>query len=185
MIRLTLILTAAVVAMSGASAVARPERDSLVAPSTAPLTRGESTRLLNGLATGDEIAPRLKKIRASIFALQSPFASKQSKKTSLRQGHAETVALDQALVRLRTGFDAVEQRIRSTGGRASVDVCHSAVKSLRSRFDAAMKDIEADLKSLDFDVQAASADYKTAQTAASNVQKKIDEAKNNITQNLQ
>lgn len=47
MTKLTLILLAVVVAMSGASATAKPEpeRPVVASPSTAPLTRAESTRL--------------------------------------------------------------------------------------------------------------------------------------------
>jgi hypothetical protein len=185
MTKLALILTAAVVAMF--AAVAKPERESPVAAaaSTAPVTRGESARLLNGLMPGDEIAPRLKKIKASIQALQSPLATKRLQMASLSRGQAETIALDQALVKLLTGFDAVEQRTRSTGGRASVDASRSAIDALRSRLDAAKKDLESKDKLGDFEIQPLMSSYNRAQTATSNVEKKLDEAKDSIKQNLQ
>jgi hypothetical protein len=186
MAKLTLILTAAVVAMF--AAVAKPERESPVAAAaatSAPVTRGESARLLNGLMPGDEIAPRLKKIKASIQALQSPLATKRLQMASLSRGQAETIALDQALVKLLTGFDAVEQRTRSTGGRASVDASRSAIDALRSRLDAAKKDLESKDKLGDFEIQPLMSSYNRAQTATSNVEKKLDEAKDSIKQNLQ
>jgi hypothetical protein len=187
MTKLTLILMAAVPAMLGASAVAKPatERLAAVSASTAPVTNAESARLLRGLTPGDEIAPRLKKIKASIQALQSPLATKRLQMASLSRGHDETIALDQALVKLRTGFDAVEQRTRSIGGRASVDASRSAIDALRSRLDAAKKDLESKDKLGNFEIQPLMSSYNRAQTAASNVEKKLDEAKSGIKQNLQ
>jgi hypothetical protein len=187
MTKLTSLLMAAVFAMSGASAVAKPETERLAAASasTAPLTKSESTRLLNGLKPGDEIAPRLKKIKTSIQALQSPLATKRLQMASLSRGHAETIALDQALVRLRTGFHAVEQRVRSTGGRASVDAGRSAIEALRSRLDGAMKDLESKDKLGNFEIQPLMSSYNRAQTVTSDVAKKLDEAKNSVAQNLQ
>lgn len=179
--RLILILTAAAIAMSGAvaTATAKPET-----ASTAPLTKAESTQLLNGLSPANEIAPRLKKIKASIQALQSPAATKQSQTASLNRGRDETVALDQALVRLRGGFDAVEQRIGSKGGQASVDANRAAIDALRSRFESAIKDLESKDKMGNFEIQDLMSTYNRAQTAASNVTRKLDETKNSITQNL-
>jgi len=172
------------VACGSADAKTRSEAGAAAA-STAPLTRGESAGLLNGLMPGDEIAPRLKKIKASIQALQSPLATKRLQMASLRRGHAETIALDQALVKLRTGFDAVEQRTRSMGGRTSVDTSRSAIDALRLSFDAAKKDLESKDKLGNFEIQPLMSSYKRAQTAASNVEKKLDEAKDGIKQNLQ
>jgi prefoldin subunit 5 len=185
--KLTLILLTIVVATSGASAVAKPETQRLAAASaaTAPVTKAESTRLLNGLAPGDEIAPRLKKIKASIQALQSPLATKRLQMASLNRGHAETIALDRTLAKLRTGFDAVERRIGPTGGRASVDANRAAIDALRTSFDSAIKDLESKEKMGNFDIQGLMSMYNRAQTAASDVAKKVDDAKTGITQNLQ
>lgn len=182
MIKRTLILMAAAIAMSGAGAIARPGVESLTTPraSIAPLTKAESTQLRNGLAPGDEIAPRLKKIKASIQALQGPRATKQSQMASLKQGHAETIALDQTLVKLRKGFDAAEQRIGSKGGQASVDANRAAIDALRSRFQSAIKDLESKDKLGNFEIQDLMSRYNRAQTAASNVSKKLDDTNNAI-----
>jgi hypothetical protein len=106
MTKLALILTAAVVAMF--AAVAKPERESPVAAaaSTAPVTRGESARLLNGLMPGDEIAPRLKKIKASIQALQSPLATKR-----LQMAWAQT-ATSNVEKKLDEAKDSIKQNLQ-------------------------------------------------------------------------
>lgn len=182
MIKRTLILIAAAIAMSGAGAIAKPEAEILTAPreSTAPLTKVESTQLLNGLTPSDEIPPRLKKIKASIQALQDPRATKQSQMGFLKRGRAETVALDQTLVKLRKGFDAVEQRVGSIDGQASVDASRAALDALRSRFESATKDLESKDKLGDFEIQDLMSSHNQAQTTASDVKKKVDDTKNVI-----
>ncbi len=186
MTKRTLILIAAAIAMSGASAIARPGTEILTAPraSTAPLTKVESTQLLNGLTPSDEIAPRLKKIKASIQALQNPRATKQSQMASLKRGHAETVALDQTLVKLRKGFDAAEQRVGSKGGQASVDANRAALDALRSRFESATKDLESKDKLGNFEIQGLMSSYNRAETTASDVKKKVDDTQNGIVQKI-
>lgn len=187
MTKLALTLMAALVAMSDAGAMAKPEpeRPAAASAATAPLTKAEGTRLLDGLKPRDEIAPRLKKIKSSIQALKSPIATKTLQTASLRRGHSETLALDQTLVKLRTGFDAVEQRIGSTGGRTSVDASRAAIDALRSRFESAIKDIETKDKMGNFEIQTLMSAYNQAQTAASDVKKKADDATSNINRNLQ
>jgi len=187
MTKLTLILMMAVVAMSGASATAKSATEPLAAASalTAPLTKAEGARLRIGMAPADEIAPRLKSIKSAIQALKSPFATKTLQTASLRRGHSETIALDQALVKLRTGFDAVEQRMGSTGGRIAVDAGRTAIDALRSRFESAIKDLESKDKLMDFDIQKLMISYNRAQTATSDAKKKADDATNNINRNLQ
>lgn len=186
MIKHTMILIAATIAMSDVGAIAKPGKDNLTTliASTASLTNVESTKLLNGLAPSREIASRLKKIKASIQALQNPRATKQSQVASLKRGHTETLALDQTLVKLRKGFDAVEQRLGSTGGQASVDANRAALDALRLRFESATKDAESDDNLAQFEIQDLMYLYNQAETTASTVKKKVDDTKNSIVQNV-
>lgn len=185
MTKFTLVLFAAVGALSGAAAIAETERLAPARVSSAPLTKAESTRLTNGLAPADEIAPRLKKIKSSIQSLKGPFATKTTQMRSLRRGHAASLALDQTLVKLGEGFDAVEQRIASTGGRTTVDASRAATDALRSRLESAIKDLESNDKVGDFEIQDLMSTYHRAETAASEVKKKADDATRNVNQNLQ
>lgn len=185
MTKLILILLAAVIAMSGA--IAKPGTEILTAPkvSIAPLTKAESTQLLNGLAPVDEITPRLKKIKASIQALRSPLATKKLQMASLKRGYAETVALDQTLVKLRKGFDAVEQRTGSKGGKASVDAKRAALRALMEAIKKAQKEVEESIqRSSDFDTQELMSKYDQAEQLASNVKKKANDAHDSIIQNI-
>jgi hypothetical protein len=136
--------------------------------------------LLDGLKPADEIAPRLANIKASIVRLSSPRTTKTMQMASLKTGLNETNLLDQALVKLRKGFETAENRVGVTGGVGSVDRNREAVAALREAFQNRSKELEAGDKLDNFEIQDLMSKYNQAETTSSAVKKKIEDTHNAV-----
>ena len=122
-----------------------------------------SKPLLRTAQPADEIGSKLNAIKANLETFSSPKASKRSQLTSLKRAIADTDALEAAL-------EPVE----------NADAAKEAVAALQAKLNEALKDLEAEDKLGNFEIQDLMSTFNQAETLASSVQKKKDDTESSV-----
>ena len=149
-----------------------------------PAISAERARLINALKPTDDMEQRLAKIKSSLKSLNARGATKTSQKAALSNALTETKALDRSLKKLKSGFARAEKRVGSTGGVVAVNDLREQVDLLQDALTDAMKDLEADDKLGNFEIQRLMSQYNQSEQLASSVLKKKDDTANSIIQKV-
>ncbi len=133
-------------------------------PAAAETYRSSSAKtLVRKAQSTDEIGLKLDAIKASLQTLSGPKSTKRSQLVSLKRAIAETDALEAALEPVKDS-----------------DAAKEAVAAFQTKLNEALKDLEADDKLGNFEIQDLMSRFNQAETLASSVQKKKDDTKSSV-----
>lgn len=193
--KLLLTTVSCVFAVAGAAGAQQRDTTTMqIAPVKAQpaLTEASQRALLKGLKPADEIAPRMTKIKTYLENLQRPRLSKRARTTSIKNALSEIGALDKALVQLNAGFKAVEnadlvnaraaddKKLRIAKDTDEVKALRNSLNSLKGKLEDALKDLEAEDRLGNFEIQDLMSRYNQSEQLASSVQKKKDDTASSV-----
>jgi hypothetical protein len=130
--------------------------------------------ILIGLKPADELQPgmtRLGGMLREIATLQKQSPRDPALRSKAAQARAQISDLLGTANRLKPGFQNAESKGVNKGGSATVD-------ELRKKFDNMTKDLEAQDRMGNFEIQRLMSTYNQAETLASSVKKKADDTAN-------
>ena len=135
------------------------------------------SKLLKGLEPVNEISPAMQKLGEKLRELGQLQRSQPKNKKQLhrlaRAAIAELSRLQNSARKAQKGFQSAEQQVPAAGGAA-------AASKLQKQLHALRRDLEAQDKMGNFEIQRLMSQYNQSEQLASSVQKKKDDTSNAI-----